>query len=76
MAGIDPDDSAPSGDPSETFDAGKALAAFAQIGISPQQVRDMRYDDFVNMSRAFGGKKSNAPTEDEYLDMIANLPQD
>lgn len=59
-----------SGDVDEPIDLGKIFANFAQVGITPQQVRAMDYADFCNLMRSVGGDKVQPPTEDEYDDMI------
>ncbi|WP_323022397.1 gene transfer agent family protein [Pararhodobacter sp.] len=59
-----------SGDVDEPYDLGKIFASFAQVGVTPQQVRAMGYSDFCNLMRAVGGDKAQPPTEDEFADMI------
>lgn len=73
MAGIDPDDTRPAGDPEEPHDTGGILASFVKVGISPESIRAMSYADFVSMARAMGGKDVQPPSEDEFLDMVAKL---
>lgn len=73
MAGIEPDDTQAKGDPDTPHDTGGILASFAKVGIPPESIRAMSYADFVNMARAMGGKEVQPPSEDEFLDMIANL---
>lgn len=70
MSGIEPDEGGGEGDPAQPMDAGGIFAAFGQIGISPSQVREMRYADFVAMARAMGGDQVKPPTEDEFHDMV------
>lgn len=60
-------------DPEKPMDAGAIFAGFAQMGIPPEQVRAMRWSDFVAMMRAMGGKQVSAPTEEEFKDMIARF---
>ena len=69
--GVEEDRLASQGEPSEPLALGSILANFAQAGIPPQIVRDMRYSDFVNLIRSLGGDRVQPPSEDEYLDMVA-----
>ncbi|WP_370281564.1 gene transfer agent family protein [Pseudooceanicola sp.] len=73
MAGIEPDDTKASGDPSRPYDTGAILASFAKLGISPESVRGMSYRDFVHMCRAFGGDTVQPPSEEEFEDMISRM---
>ena len=41
------------------------------MGLSPQQIRDIQLDDFLNMMHAFGGDKDAAVTDEQYADMVA-----
>lgn len=68
--GIPPDATAKPSDPSEPIALGPVLANFAKVGISPEQVRAMRYADFVLLMRSIGGDAVQPPSEDEYFDMI------
>jgi hypothetical protein len=71
MSGIEPDRTQPAGDPETPMDFGEVFAAFAQMGIGPEQVREMRYGDFCAMARAMGKGRVQPPTEDEFRDMVA-----
>ena len=73
MAGVEPDRTKAAGDPSQPHDVGEVLASFIKAGLSPDQVRAMRYDDLVRMSRALGGNTVQPPTEQEFADMVARL---
>lgn len=70
MSGIQPDDATPVGDLDQTIDKGALFHSFAQVGLSPDQVREMRYADFVALIRAAGGKDVQPPSEDEFADML------
>ena len=72
MSGVPPKtDDAATGDPSEPHNAGEIFAAFVQLGIAPQDVRGMRYADFVRLCRALpGGDKAKVPSEAEFDAMV------
>lgn len=74
MSGIEPPkDGEPAGDPAEPNAFAQAAAAFVKAGIPPESVRAMRYDDLVaivRVLRADGKETADAPTEDEFIDMI------
>lgn len=70
MTGIDHSDFGKTKDPEEPFDFGKVLHSLLQVGLSPEQVREMRYADFVALNRAAGGKVE-PPSEDEFHEMMA-----
>ncbi len=70
MAGIPPDETSAPRDPAEPFDAGKIFHSFLQVGLLPDQVREMRYSDFVALMRASGGKDVQPPSEAEFDAMI------
>lgn len=71
MAGVEPDPKEAAGDPTRCVDSGAIFASFAQMGIAPETVRAMRYDDFVLMARAMSGDRVKPPSEDEFRDMVA-----
>jgi hypothetical protein len=71
MSGVEPDRTQPAGDPEVPMDFGEIFAAFAQMGIAPEQVRKMRYADFCAMARAMGKGRVQPPSEDEFRDMVA-----
>lgn len=72
MTGIDPEEEQSSGDPSRRLDAGRLFHQLVQLGLSPQQVREMRYDDFVALMRAAGNDGVSAPSEEEFEGMLAS----
>ncbi|MFQ6553394.1 gene transfer agent family protein [Aestuariibius insulae] len=55
----------------EPLDKGKIFAALIKIGLTPDQVRAMRYDDYVALCRAAGGAKVEPPSEEAYEAMLA-----
>lgn len=69
MAGIE-GDSDGKGDPSKPYDVGEIFSSFAKLGIPPESVRAMTYVDFVAMCRAFAGNGVQAPTEEEFEEML------
>lgn len=73
MEGIKPDDTKPAGDPATPYDVGALMASFAKLGVAPHTLRDMSYQDFVHMCRAFGGDSVQPPSEDEFEEMLARL---
>lgn len=68
---IPPDATQPAGDPERPIDIGKIFAAFAQMGVPPQDVREMAYSDYVVMARAMAGDSVQPPGEDEFAAMLA-----
>lgn len=68
--GVRADASSAAGDPDDPIDLGAIMANFAKVGISPQAVRAMRYDDFCNLMRSIGGGKAQPPSAEEFDDMI------
>ena len=75
METVTPEDGAPKGDPDRPIDAGEIFAGFARMGVPPEQVRAIRFDDFVLMVRAMGGKDAKPPTEDEFKGMLARYEE-
>lgn len=71
MTGVDPDENSEPGDPTKRLDKGRIFHSFLQIGMSPEQVRAMRWSDFVELIRASGGEKVQAPTEEEFEAMLS-----
>lgn len=67
--GVDEKRASGGGDGAVPMDLGKIFAGFVQVGIGPDQVRQMRYADFVNLTRAIGGDVA-PPSEEEFDDMI------
>lgn len=72
MTGIQPDDLSRDDKPDAQFDVGAIFHSLAQVGIPPEQVRAMRYADFVNLMRAATGKSVQPPSEEEFDEMIRN----
>lgn len=70
MTGVEPDELSAPREDNETFDKGALFHGFVQAGISPQQVREMSYSDFVAIMRKAGGKDVQPPSENEFNDMI------
>lgn len=70
MEGISPTDDVDTGDPAKPMDTGAIFASLINVGMSPDQVRSMRYADFVNMTRSMSGKGPAAPSEDEFAEML------
>ena len=75
MESVEPEEDAPKGDPGRTMDAGQIFAGFARMGISPEEVRAIRYADFVLMARAMGGPDVKPPTEAEFNAMLARYEE-
>ncbi|WP_392338861.1 gene transfer agent family protein [Loktanella salsilacus] len=73
MEGIKPDDTKPTGDPSTPYDVGPLLASFAKLGVAPSALREMSYQDFVHMGRAFGGDAVQPPSEAEFEEMLERM---
>jgi hypothetical protein len=73
MEGIKPDETKPAGDPAEPYDVGPLLASFAKLGVAPSALREMSYQDFIHMCRAFGGEKVQPPTEAEFEEMLERM---
>lgn len=73
MEGIKLDETRTAGDPATPYDLGPLMASFAKLGVSPNALREMSYQDFVHMCRAFGGETVQPPTEDEFEDMITRF---
>jgi hypothetical protein len=72
MEGVQPDALAGPAKP-VPLDAGEVFAAFVKVGITPQQVREMRYADFANLTKALGRGVVQPPTEEEFNDMVSRL---
>lgn len=69
----EPEGKPATGDP-VPFDAGKIYESFAQVGIPPQQVNEMRFGDALKMFAASRrAKAGDAPTDDEIDAMQARV---
>lgn len=55
------------------FDQGRIFASFIERGITPDELRSMRFKDFVLMCRAIAGNTMQAPTEDDFDDILNRL---
>jgi hypothetical protein len=75
MESVEPEEAAPKGDPGRTMDVGEIFAGFARMGIPPEEVRAIRYADFVLMARAMGGPDVKPPSEDEFKAMLARYEE-
>jgi hypothetical protein len=73
MVGIEPDETKPAGDPATPYNLGELLASFAKLGVAPSALREMSYQDFIHMCRAFGGEKVQPPTEAEFEEMLERM---
>ncbi|MBF9042951.1 gene transfer agent family protein [Rhodobacterales bacterium HKCCE4037] len=70
MDGAKGDALAKPSDPEKPMEAGDIFAAFAQMGIPPEDVRKIRHADFVLMARAMSGNSVQPPTEEEFAGML------
>ncbi len=70
VEGIAPSDEQGDGDPAEAFD----LADIAvRLNMKPQEIREMRFDDFINLIRAHNKRaepKIRPPSEEEFMDIL------
>lgn len=72
MAGVAPQEGegASTSDPSAPQDVGEVLAALLKMGVAPQDARQIRYPDFLRLLRAMPSNKEQAPTEEEFNQMV------
>jgi len=73
FAGVDSAAAAAPGDPAKPYDLGAIFAAFAKLGLPPDSLRQMSYPAFVAMCGAFGREGVQAPTEEEFKDMLQRM---
>ncbi|MFQ6550504.1 gene transfer agent family protein [Aestuariibius sp. 2305UL40-4] len=71
VAGMQSTESSGTGDPAQPMDKGKILHSLVSLGLSTEEIRAMRYDDFVAICEAAGTKAEDAPSEEEYAAMLA-----
>lgn len=72
MNGIEPDDLNDDPNSDGKIDIHKTFHSFLQLGLAPQQVREMEYADYVGLLRVAGGKDVQPPTEAEFEEMVRN----
>lgn len=72
FAGLEPEqsDTEDAGEP-VPLDADEILSSLLQLGLSPEQVRAMDYDDFRRLCRATGRGQIAPPSDEEFRAMIA-----
>lgn len=70
MSGVEATGEAGDSDGASTFRQSEIFAAFAKLGITPAQLREVSYPDFLNMMQGFGGSKAAAPSEEEFFEML------
>lgn len=74
MEGIPKDETVPTPKgPAQPFNQGKLFESFVKAGIAPDDVRKMRYRDFVVLTRAASGGGVQPPSEEEFRDMVRRL---
>ena len=66
------DEDAPRGDPSERYEFSTIGQLSRVFNMSPNDVREMRYSDLVNLLKGFRAAGKDAPhiTEDEFEDIL------
>lgn len=72
MVGVEPSDAEPDDVP-EPHKFSEVSQICREFNMSPQELRDMRYADFVNMLRGFNAisnRKAEHLTEDEFIDIL------
>lgn len=70
MTGI-PEAPAKDGDGEDRpFDKGSFFASLIKLGVTPDQLRAMRYADFIALVRAANSDKTEPPSENEFLEMV------
>ena len=60
-------------DPATAIDQGAVFAALIQLGLSPDQVRAMRFADYVNLLAASGANGTAPPSEAEFEEMMVRF---
>lgn len=77
MAGVEPepaeDEAEPKSDPAEPYRFSEVSQLCRVFHMRPDDLRAMRYADFVNMVRGFNAgseRKAEAPSEEEFLAML------
>lgn len=75
MEGVEAGDSAPEGATAERYRFSEVSQICREFAMSPQDLREMSYPDFVNMIRGYNagakGDKLDAPTDAEFEAMLA-----
>lgn len=73
MSGVEPDDNPRDDAPPEPIRFSEASQICRTFHMSPQDLRDLSYSDFVNMVRGFnaGERKAEPPTEEEFEEILA-----
>ncbi len=75
MAG-DSEPSGTPGDPATPIDAGAIFHSLMKVGVTPEQVRNMRLDDFRALLRAAGRTDADAaPSEEEFDAMMKRFEE-
>jgi hypothetical protein len=72
FAGVEREDGEASTGDDDLIDHAKILRAFLQAGISPKELREMSYEDFVALSRAGGEEREPEITVEEFDHLVAN----
>lgn len=73
MAGVEDDDISGDGAEPEPMRFSEVSQICREFNMSPLDLREMTYADFINMVRGFnaGGKKAEPPTEEEFDEILA-----
>jgi len=73
MAGVEEDDTSSGGAEPEPMRFSEVSQICREFNMSPNDLREMTYSDFINMVRGFnaGSKKAEPPTEEEFDAILA-----